>query len=77
MRTAPEMQALKEQPEDAQPLGWKKGPFLLSWNKEDEGKKDHVSLTMPAAALSSLRRMTSLLEGRANFKGAGDDTRHR
>lgn len=30
---------LQEQVEEARPLRWKKGPFLLSWNKQNEGRK--------------------------------------
>lgn len=70
IRTEKEGQGLQEQPEEMGPLKWKKGPFLLSWNKQNEGKKgvlssaDRVSLTMPVGALFSLqRRMTLSQEG--------------
>lgn len=58
-------------------MGWKKGFFFLSWNKEDEGKKDYVLLIMFVVVFFFLRRMILLLEGRVNFKGAGDDIRYR
>lgn len=34
---------LQEQVEEARPLRWKKGTFLLSWNKQNEGKKGVLS----------------------------------
>lgn len=66
IRTEQEGQGRQEQPEEVGPLKWKKGPFLLSCNKQNEGQKgvlsraDHVSLTMPVGAPFSVRRRTTL-----------------
>lgn len=65
-------QELQERLAEVRSLGWKKGPFLLSWNKWKEGKKgvlfraDHLALTMPAGTLFSLWKRVILHLGRVS-----------
>lgn len=78
IRTKQEGQDLQGQPVEVRPPGWKNGPFLLSWNRQNEGKKGlpsgQVSVTNHACWRSLFSKENNDLaagKGRANFEGEG------